>query len=74
VAAGIACSIFTDDPAMFATDLTADYAAAAELGVSAWDCYMAGLREALCDESTRTELQKIGEAFGLAACPDTASG
>jgi aminodeoxyfutalosine deaminase len=41
-AAGIACSVSTDDPAMFGTDLTADYAAANELGVTARDCYLAG--------------------------------
>jgi aminodeoxyfutalosine deaminase len=70
VAAGVACSVSTDDPAMFGTDLTADYAAARQLGVSARDCYQAGLRGALCDQHTRHELQQIGEAFdwaGLAA-------
>jgi aminodeoxyfutalosine deaminase len=66
VAAGIACSISTDDPAMFGTDLTADYAAAAQLGVSAQDCYLAGLAGALCDAPTRTDLQQIGEAFDWA--------
>jgi aminodeoxyfutalosine deaminase len=34
----VACSVSTDDPAMFGTDLTADYAAAGQLGVSARDC------------------------------------
>lgn len=70
VAAGVACSVSTDDPAMFGTDLTADYAAARHLGVSARDCYQAGLGGALCDQRTRHELQQIGEAFdwaGLAA-------
>ncbi len=47
VAAGIACSVSTDDPAMFGTDLSADYAAARELGVSARDCYLAGRPMAL---------------------------
>jgi aminodeoxyfutalosine deaminase len=70
VAAGLACSVSTDDPAMFGTDLTADYAAAGQLGVSARDCYQAGLRGALCDQQTRDELAQIGEAYdwaGLAA-------
>ena len=55
---------------MFGTDLSADYAAARQLGVPARDCYQAGLRGALCDQRTRHELQQIGEAFdwaGLAA-------
>jgi aminodeoxyfutalosine deaminase len=66
-AAGIACSVSTDDPAMFGTDLAADYAAAMELGVTAEDCYQAGLRGALCDARTKTELQLAGEAFNWAA-------
>jgi aminodeoxyfutalosine deaminase len=70
VAAGVACSVSTDDPAMFGTDLTADYAAAGHLGVSARSCYLAGLRGALCDQQTKHRLQQTGEAFdwaGLAA-------
>jgi aminodeoxyfutalosine deaminase len=65
-AAGVACSVSTDDPAMFETDLTADYAAAMQLGVTAQDCYLAGQRGALCDAPTRNELQRIGEAFDWA--------
>lgn len=65
-AAGIACSVSTDDPAMFDTDLGADYAAAIELGVTAQDCYLAGQRGALCDAQTRSELRQIGDAFGWA--------
>src|SRR5262249_38087537 len=66
VAAGVACSVSTDDPAIFGTDLTADYAAAKQLGVSARDCYQAGLRGALCGQGTRQELQQIGESFDWA--------
>jgi len=55
--------VSTDDPAMFGTDLSADYAAARQLGVPARDCYQAGLRGALCDQRTRNELQQVGEAF-----------
>jgi aminodeoxyfutalosine deaminase len=62
-AAGIACSVSTDDPAMFGTDLATDYAAALELGVTAQDCYLAGQRGALCDQRTKDELRQIGDAF-----------
>ena len=74
VAAGVACSVSTDDPAMFATDLTADYAAARQLGVSARDCYLAGLRGALCDQQTKQELRQIGEAFDWAGLSGSGAG
>ena len=66
VADGVACSVSTDDPAMFGTDLTADYAAAAELGVPPRDCYLAGLRGALCDPETKNQLRQSGETFDWA--------
>ncbi|HEX5994820.1 MAG TPA: adenosine deaminase [Jiangellales bacterium] len=54
--AGVACSVSTDDPAMFDTNLSAEYALAAELGVSPRAAYHAGLTGALCDEATRSRL------------------
>jgi aminodeoxyfutalosine deaminase len=49
VEAGVLCSIGTDDPAMFGTDLTAEFAIAERLGVSADAAYRAGLAGAQCD-------------------------
>jgi adenosine deaminase len=48
---------------------SSDYAAAAELGVSARDCYAAGLRGALCDAATLDRLRAAGDAFDWAG-PD----
>jgi aminodeoxyfutalosine deaminase len=61
VAAGISCSVSTDDPAMFDTDLSTEYAAVASIGVSAEQCFAAGVKGALCDEAMRDELRRIGE-------------
>jgi aminodeoxyfutalosine deaminase len=61
--AGIKCSISTDDPEMFGTDLTRDYAAATSLGLSPKLFYDAGVAGALCDDPTRDRLRTIGEAY-----------
>jgi aminodeoxyfutalosine deaminase len=63
-AAGVSCSVSTDDPAMFGTDLSTEYQAAAQLGSSARDCYQAGLRGALCDEPTRASLRRHASQAG----------
>ncbi len=60
---GVKCSVSTDDPAMFDTDLTCDYEAAASLGLSPQGAYEAGVLGALCDEATRRRLRQIGESF-----------
>ena len=63
VAAGVACSISTDDPAMFGTDLTRDYSAATSLGLDPRSFYDAGLSGALCDDETRARLASVGDSF-----------
>jgi aminodeoxyfutalosine deaminase len=62
VAAGVRCSVSTDDPAMFDTDLSRDYAAAESLGVDPRALYETGVAGALCDEGTRARLRAIGES------------
>jgi aminodeoxyfutalosine deaminase len=67
VAAGLRCSLSTDDPAMFGTDLTSEYAEASARGLSPLEFYEVGVAGALCDEPTRGALQAIGEDFDWSA-------
>jgi aminodeoxyfutalosine deaminase len=66
VAAGIPCSVSTDDPEMFDTDLTREYEAACSLGIRPETFFEAGVKGALCDEATRDRLRAIAESFDWA--------
>jgi len=70
VDAGVLCSISTDDPAMFDTDLTRDYDAARSLGVDPQAAFEAGLAGALCDEPTRDRLRELGSNYDWANVPE----
>jgi aminodeoxyfutalosine deaminase len=61
-AAGVRCSVSTDDPVMFDTDLTREYEAAVSLGLDPRALYEIALAGALCDEKTRGRLAAIGAA------------
>jgi aminodeoxyfutalosine deaminase len=69
VAAGALCSISTDDPAMFGTDLSRDYDAAGALGLHPREIYAAGLEGALCDAACRERLRAIGDDCDWEALP-----
>lgn len=57
--AGVACSVSTDDPAIFDIDLSAESALAATLGISPPAAYRAALAGALCDGTTRARLAAL---------------
>ncbi|CAN5827642.1 adenosine deaminase [soil metagenome] len=73
MAAGVLCSLSTDDPALFGTNLHDEYEAARSLGLRARDFYEAGVEGALCDGPTRERLRSRGKAFDWDAV-DLSSG
>jgi aminodeoxyfutalosine deaminase len=72
-AAGVLCSISTDDPAMFGTDLSRDCEAAVSLGLDPQELFDAGVQGALCDPETKSRLETIGSAFKWDAFPPAKS-
>jgi aminodeoxyfutalosine deaminase len=62
-AAGVRCSVSTDDPAMFETDLARDYDAAVALGLHPRTLYETGVAGALCDTPTKRRLEQSGASF-----------
>jgi aminodeoxyfutalosine deaminase len=63
LAAGVRCSIGSDDPVLMQTDLTENCAVAEGLGHAPRAMYFDALHGVLCDAATKTKLCRIGEAY-----------
>ena len=63
LAAGVKCSIGSDDPVLMQTSLSEDAAVAVRLGHTPRAMYEHGVAGAFCDDRTRARLAAVGEAF-----------
>jgi aminodeoxyfutalosine deaminase len=59
LAAGIPCTINTDDPTFFSCDLDSEHTAARSLGANPRTAFEAGITGALCDQDTKSHLRTV---------------
>jgi aminodeoxyfutalosine deaminase len=72
LAAGVPCTVNTDDPTFFSCDLESEHAAARALGADPRALFDAGIAGALCDEQTRDAVRAAGDAYDWAQAPTPA--
>jgi aminodeoxyfutalosine deaminase len=67
VAAGIRCSVSSDDPALLGTDLGREHAAAHSLGLTPKKLYDAAAAGVLCDDETKGAVRAFGDSYDWSA-------
>ncbi len=67
LAAGVPCSISTDDPVLMGTDLDRECAAAVRMGHTPRGMFEQALSGVFCDDDTCRRLSTLGEAFDWTA-------
>jgi aminodeoxyfutalosine deaminase len=63
LAAGVRCSISSDDPVLMDTDLTENCEVAERLGHTPRAMYFDAVHGALCDAATKAKLRNVGEEY-----------
>ena len=69
LAAGVPCTVNTDDPTFFSCDLDAEHAAARSLGADPRTLFEAGIAGALCEGAVKDELRSIAARHDWDAAP-----
>jgi aminodeoxyfutalosine deaminase len=73
LAAGVPCTVNTDDPTFFSCTLEEEHAAARSLGADPRALFEAGIAGACCEEATKDALRAIGAAHGWDTAPAPAA-
>jgi aminodeoxyfutalosine deaminase len=72
LAAGVPCTVNTDDPTFFGCDLEAEHAVARSLGADPRALFEAGIAGALCDEAAKDALRALAATHDWEAAADSA--
>ena len=72
LAAGVPCTVNTDDPTFFSCDLESEHAAARALGADPRALFDAGIAGALCDDTTLDAVRALGDAYDWDEAPTPA--
>jgi aminodeoxyfutalosine deaminase len=67
LAAGVRCTVNTDDPTFFDCDLESEHAAARSLGADPRGLFEAGVAGALCEQATKDALRAVADAHDWSA-------
>ena len=73
LAAGVQCTVNTDDPTFFDCDLESEHAAARSLGADPRALFEAGIAGALCEQATKDALRTLGTTYDWIAAPGVRS-
>lgn len=74
LAAGVPCTVNTDDPTFFSCDLDSEHAAARSIGASPRAAFEAGIAGALCDADVKARLRTIAASHDWETASEASLG